>query len=39
MTDIDGDGKTSQWEIDICKVCLIAMLGLAFGNELVTKLL
>lgn len=38
MTDIDGDGKTSQWEIDICKVCLIAMLGLAFGSE-ITKLL
>ena len=31
--DIDGDGKTSPWEANLCRLCLTACLVLAFGNE------
>lgn len=33
MTDLDGDGQTSPWEAQICKICLLAMLALALGKE------
>jgi hypothetical protein len=33
MTDLDGDGHTSPWEAQICKICLLAMLTLAIGKE------
>lgn len=32
--DIDGDGKVSPWEANLCRLCLMGMLGLAFGKEL-----
>ncbi len=31
--DIDGDGKTSPWEANICKMCLLAAIVIAFGDK------
>jgi hypothetical protein len=31
--DIDGDGKTSPWEANICKMCLLAAIIIAFGDK------
>ncbi len=31
--DIDGDGKTSLWEANICRLCIMGALVLAFGKE------
>jgi len=31
--DFDGDGKTSQWEVKLCHICLMAALVLAFGKD------
>jgi len=36
--DIDGDGTTAPWEMNLCRLCLMAMLVLAFGKEAVTLL-
>jgi hypothetical protein len=33
MTDLDGDGKVSPWEGQLCKLCLMAALALAFGEQ------
>ena len=33
--DLDGDGKTSPWEANLCRVCLAAALLLAFGDKAV----
>lgn len=31
--DLDGDGKVSPWEANMCRICLISALVLAFGKE------
>lgn len=31
--DLDGDGKTSPWEANLCRICLMAALVLAFGKD------
>lgn len=31
--DIDGDGKVSPWEANLCRMCLVAALVLAFGQD------
>ena len=33
LLDLNNDGKTSQWEVNMCRWCLLGMLGLAFGGE------
>lgn len=33
MADLDGDGKSTAWEDNICKICLLGMLALALGKE------
>ncbi len=33
--DLDGDGKTSPWEANLCRICLIAAIALAFGDNAV----
>jgi len=37
--DLDGDGKVSPWEQNLCRVCLMAAVILAFGDEAVGMLL
>lgn len=36
--DIDGDGVTSPWETNLCRLCLTAMLALALGKEMISLL-
>lgn len=31
--DIDGDGKISPWESNLCRLCLIGALAIAFGDK------
>ena len=31
--DLDGDGEVSPNEISLCRICLMAALVLAFGQE------
>lgn len=31
--DLDGDGKVSPWEANLCRICLMAALVLAFGEK------
>lgn len=31
--DIDGDGKVSPWESNLCRLCLIGALAIAFGDK------
>ncbi len=31
--DLDGDGKVSVWESNICRICLISAIILAFGDN------
>lgn len=31
--DIDGDGEVSPWEQNLCRLCLLAALTLAFGSR------
>ncbi len=33
--DLDGDGKISPWESNLCRVCLLAAIVLAFGDNAV----
>ena len=33
--DLDGDGKTSPWEANLCRLCLAAAICLAFGDKAV----
>jgi len=33
MTDLDGDGKISPWEKNLCRYCLAMALVLAFGEK------
>ncbi len=33
--DLDGDGKVSPWEANLCRICLMAALVLAFGEKAV----
>jgi len=36
VLDIDGNGKIDPWEMSICRICLMAMLGLALGKEAIS---
>ncbi len=31
--DIDGDGRISGWESNLCRLCLIGALAIAFGDK------
>ena len=31
--DLDGDGKVSPWESNLCRICLISAIILAFGDN------
>ena len=31
--DLDGDGKISPWESNLCRLCLIGALAIAFGDK------
>ncbi len=31
--DLDGDGKISPWESNLCRICLISAIILAFGDN------
>ncbi len=33
--DLDGDGKISPWESNLCRICLISAIILAFGDNAV----
>ena len=33
--DLDGDGKVSPWESNLCRICLISAIILAFGDNAV----
>jgi hypothetical protein len=33
--DLDGDGKTSVWETNLCRLCITAAILLAFGDKAV----
>ena len=33
VLDLDGDGKVSPWESNLCRVCLLAAIVLAFGDN------
>jgi len=32
-TDIDGDGKITPSEVNICRMCLAAAIVIAFGDQ------
>ena len=34
--DLDGDGKTSAWESNLCRACIAMALFIAFGKEAMT---
>ena len=31
--DLDGDGTVSAWESNLCRICLISAIILAFGDN------
>lgn len=31
--DIDGDGRSSPWEQNLCRICMMAAIVLAFGKD------
>ncbi len=31
--DVDGDGKVSFWEANVCRICLTSAIVLAFGDN------
>ena len=31
--DLDGDGKVSPWESNLCRICLLSAIILAFGDN------
>ncbi len=31
--DLDGDGKVSFWETNLCRLCLMSAILLAFGDN------
>ena len=31
--DLDGDGKVAPWESNLCRICLISAIVLAFGDN------
>lgn len=35
MTDLDGDGKVSAWESNLCRICLVATMAVVFGDKVV----
>lgn len=36
--DIDGDGRISPWESNLCRMCLIGALVIAFGDKVISGL-
>lgn len=36
--DLDGDGLVSPWESNLCRLCLIGALMIAFGDKIITVL-
>jgi hypothetical protein len=36
--DIDGDGKTSAWELKLCQVCILTAIAIMGGQELMAAL-
>lgn len=36
--DLDGDGKVSAWEQNICRICLMAAITLAFGKDVLSMI-
>lgn len=37
--DLDGDGKVSPWESNLCRICLMAALAIAFGDKVISGML
>ena len=37
--DIDGDGRSSPWEQNLCRICLMAAITLAFGKDALQMLI
>jgi len=33
--DLDGDGKISTWESNLCRLCLLGALAIAFGDKVI----
>ena len=33
--DLDGDGKVSPWESNLCRICLMTALIIAFGDKVI----
>ena len=33
VLDVDGDGKVSSSEVNICRMCLAAAIVIAFGDQ------
>ncbi len=33
VLDVDGDGKVTSSEVNICKMCLAAAIVIAFGDQ------
>jgi len=34
--DLDGDGKVSPWESNLCRICLMTALVIAFGDKVIS---
>ena len=37
--DLDGDGKVSPWESNLCRICLMAALAIAFGDKVISGMI
>jgi hypothetical protein len=37
--DIDGDGVSAPWEQNLCRICLMAAITLAFGKDALQMLI
>ncbi len=35
LLDLDGDGKVSPWESNLCRICLMTALIIAFGDKVI----
>lgn len=38
LLDLDGDGKVSPWESNLCRICLMTALIIAFGDKVINGL-